>query len=88
MNYFVIISDGLKEREKLVGKRKKKRKKDEDNNENEKCTIEGEDAEEFFDDAPPHDENSSFQQMNLSRPLMKVRINNLHNILFYTNNFY
>lgn len=64
----------MKEREKLVGKRKRKRKKDDDPTEEDKCTIEGEDADDFFDDAPPFDENSSFQQMNLSRPLMKVRI--------------
>jgi len=27
---------------------------------------------EFFEDAPPFDENASFYQMNLSRPLLKV----------------
>lgn len=36
------------------------------------CAVEG--VEEFFEDAPLFDENSSFYQMNLSRPLMKVGI--------------
>ncbi|KAG8229852.1 hypothetical protein J437_LFUL009127 [Ladona fulva] len=29
-------------------------------------------SNEFFDDAPPFDENASFYEMNLSRPLMKA----------------
>ncbi|GLH04797.1 ATP-dependent RNA helicase Ddx1 [Gryllus bimaculatus] len=34
--------------------------------------VEGEENVDFFEDAPPYDENSSFYQMNLSRPLMKA----------------
>lgn len=63
-----IFSDKLKERERRVGK-KNKNKKVEDVKQ-EACTVE--DEEEYFEDAPPFDENSSFYQMNLSRPLMKV----------------
>ncbi|XKL59284.1 hypothetical protein PGB90_000300 [Kerria lacca] len=65
-----MVKDSVKERDKLVGKRKKKRKVEEIKEE--KCLIEGEDVQEFFDDSPPFDENSSFHQMNLSRPLMKA----------------
>ncbi|XP_065211902.1 probable ATP-dependent RNA helicase DDX27 [Planococcus citri] len=60
--------DKLKERERRVGKRNKNKKVD--NTKQETLTVE--DADEFFDDAPPFDENSSFYQMNLSRPLMKA----------------
>lgn len=66
-----MFSDALKQRKKLVGKRKKKTKS-ENEIKDEKCVIEGENVEDYFDDAPPFDENSSFYQMNLSRPLMKV----------------
>lgn len=55
-----------------MGKRKKKKKLDEEVKE-EKLIVEGENVEDFFEDAPPFDENSSFYQMNLSRPLMKVK---------------
>jgi len=32
----------------------------------------GDQESQFFEDAPPFDENASFYQMNLSRPLLKV----------------
>lgn len=38
-------------------------------------TVEAEEPEaedDFFEDAPPFDENTTFNQMNLSRPLLKV----------------
>lgn len=66
-----MFSDALKQRKKLVGKRKKKTKS-ENEIKDEKYVIEGESVEDYFDDVPPFDENSSFYQMNLSRPLMKV----------------
>lgn len=52
----------------MVGKRNKKKKEVEEC----KNEITVEDAEEFFEDAPPFEENSSFYQMNISRPLMKA----------------
>jgi ATP-dependent RNA helicase DDX27 len=52
----------------LVGKRNKKKKEVEEN----KNEITVEDEEEFFEDAPPFEENASFYQMNISRPLMKA----------------
>lgn len=76
-----LCVDSVKERDKLVGKRKKKRKVEEIKEE--KCLIEGEDVQEFFDDSPPFDENSSFHQMNLSRPLMKVLLFKEINIDYY-----
>lgn len=39
----------------------------------EKCFIQDESAENFFEDSPPSKEKNSFYEMNLSRPLMKVR---------------
>ena len=54
-----------------MGKRKKKRCQEEKIEEH--CIVENEKVEGYFEDAPPYDENSSFYQMNLSRPLMKVR---------------
>lgn len=64
----ILFSDGIKDRQKLVGKRNKKKKETEEN----KNEITVEDAEEFFEDAPPFEENASFYQMNISRPLMKA----------------
>lgn len=67
--YLVILfTDGIKDRQKLVGKRNKKKKETEEN----KNEITVEDEEEFFEDAPPYEENASFYQMNISRPLMKA----------------
>jgi len=63
-----LKKDGIKDRQKLVGKRNKKKKEVEEN----KNQITVEDEEEFFEDAPPFEENSSFYQMNISRPLMKA----------------
>lgn len=65
---FICFSDNIKNKEKYLGKKKKKKMKmklEESNNEN--------DAEDFFEDSPPFDLNASFYQMNLSRPLLKVR---------------
>ncbi len=64
-------ADAIKERERRLGKRKRKKQLETVKDTEEKCVIEAED--DFFEDAPPCDESSSFQQMNLSRPLMKVR---------------
>lgn len=49
----------------MRSKRNKKKQKVGDNEEQES---------EFFEDAPPFDENASFYQMNLSRPLLKVQL--------------
>lgn len=66
-------TDAVKVREKQTGKRKKKRKETvTTDNGNDHVHVEAEDSVEFFEDAPPYDESSSFYQMNLSRPLMKA----------------
>ncbi|XP_050443532.1 probable ATP-dependent RNA helicase DDX27 isoform X2 [Adelges cooleyi] len=65
-----LKKDGLRDRQKLVGKRNKKKKiETNDDNKNE---ITVDDDGEFFEDAPPYEENASFYQMNISRPLMKA----------------
>ena len=56
-----------------MGKNKKKKNISEEPVPEEKCFIQDESAENFFEDAPPSDEKNSFYEMNLSRPLMKVR---------------
>ncbi|XP_075223174.1 dead-box helicase Rs1 [Lycorma delicatula] len=68
-----LRKDEIKVKEKKLTKKKKKIKKiglissfdsnDEDDEQKKK---------EFFEDAPPYDENVSFYEMNLSRPLMKA----------------
>ncbi|XP_025425066.1 probable ATP-dependent RNA helicase DDX27 [Sipha flava] len=63
-----LKKDGIKDRQKLVGKKNKKKKEIEEN----KNDITIEDSEEFFEDAPPFEENATFYQMNISRPLMKA----------------
>jgi hypothetical protein len=60
-----MFSDNIKVKEKVRSKRNKKKQKM-DNNEDLQS--------ELFEDAPPFDENASFYQMNLSRPLLKVRL--------------
>uniref|UniRef100_A0A1B6CUR1 RNA helicase n=2 Tax=Clastoptera arizonana TaxID=38151 RepID=A0A1B6CUR1_9HEMI len=57
-----LQKDNIRIKEKSVSKKKKKRIKLED----------VELAQDFFEDAPPFDENASFYQMNLSRPLLKA----------------
>uniref|UniRef100_A0A1B6G1W7 RNA helicase n=1 Tax=Cuerna arida TaxID=1464854 RepID=A0A1B6G1W7_9HEMI len=57
--------DNIRNKEKNIGKKKKKKMKLLENNAEEK-------SEEFFEDAPPFDMNTSFYQMNLSRPLLKA----------------
>jgi len=40
-------------------------------------TVEAEensDGDEYFEDAPPFDESISFNEMNISRPLLKVSL--------------
>jgi hypothetical protein len=49
-----------------VRSKRRKKKQKMDNNEDQRP--------EFFEDAPPFDENASFYQMNLSRPLLKVKL--------------
>ncbi|XP_021914153.1 probable ATP-dependent RNA helicase DDX27 isoform X2 [Zootermopsis nevadensis] len=58
-----LKKDNIKVKEKMISKRNKKKKKVGDTEEQES---------EFFEDAPPFDENASFYQMNLSRPLLKA----------------
>jgi hypothetical protein len=67
-----FFSDNIKVKEKVRSKRNKKKQKM-DNNEDQQS--------EFFEDAPPFDENASFYQMNLSRPLLKVKLATM--ITFY-----
>ncbi|GFG36717.1 hypothetical protein Cfor_00875, partial [Coptotermes formosanus] len=55
--------DNIKVKEKVRSKRAKKKQTTGDNEVQEL---------EFFEDAPPFDENASFYQMNLSRPLLKA----------------
>lgn len=62
---YLSFSDNIKVKEKMISKRNKKKKKVGDTEEQES---------EFFEDAPPFDENASFYQMNLSRPLLKVQL--------------
>ncbi|XP_050522035.1 probable ATP-dependent RNA helicase DDX27 [Daktulosphaira vitifoliae] len=64
-----LKKDGLRDRQKLVGKKNKKRKLETSEDKNE---IAIEDDGTFFEDAPPYEENASFYQMNISRPLMKA----------------
>ena len=68
LHYF--IPDAIKDKEKSIRKRKKKKtdESEEDSNSDE----EEKQKKEFFEDAPPFQENMSFYQMNLSRPLLKV----------------
>jgi ATP-dependent RNA helicase DDX27 len=58
-----MFSDNIKVKEKVGSKRNKKKQKMDDNEDHQS---------EFFEDVPPFDENASFYQMNLSRPLLKV----------------
>jgi hypothetical protein len=69
---YLSFSDDIKVKERMRSKRNKKKQKVGDNEEQES---------EFFEDAPPFDENASFYQMNLSRPLLKVQLG--HNIMIF-----
>ena len=60
-----VFADNIKIKERAVGKKKRKKGLDQLNT----STVT---AEEFFEDAPPFDDNASFYQINLSRPLLKV----------------
>jgi hypothetical protein len=60
---YLLFSDDIKVKEKMRTKRNKTKQKVHHNEKQES---------EFFEDAPPFDENASFYQMNLSRPLLKV----------------
>ncbi|KAL1465559.1 hypothetical protein WDU94_005116, partial [Cyamophila willieti] len=67
--------DNIKNRKKLIGKKKQKRLAKEGRLKQKEAEEENEISEggkEFFEDAPPVEENSSFHQMNLSRPLLKA----------------
>jgi hypothetical protein len=58
LDVLYFFSDNIKVKEKMRSKRNKKKDQ----------------QTEFFEDAPPFDENASFYQMNLSRPLLKVKL--------------
>jgi hypothetical protein len=60
-----MFSDNIKVKEKVRSKRNKKKQKMENNEDHQS---------EFFEDVPPFDESASFYQMNLSRPLLKVKL--------------
>lgn len=60
-----LKKDDIKIKERAVGKRKRKKILDPDST----STVS---KEEFFEDAPPFDDNTSFYQMNLSRPMLKA----------------
>ncbi|KAI5712828.1 hypothetical protein M8J75_011509 [Diaphorina citri] len=66
--------DNIKNRQKLIGKKKQKRLAKEGKLKQVEAEEyeENEGGKEFFEDAPPVEENSSFHQMNLSRPLLKA----------------
>jgi hypothetical protein len=72
--------DNIKNRQKLIGKKKQKRLAKEGKLKQVEAEEyeENEGGKEFFEDAPPVEENSSFHQMNLSRPLLKVSSCYLH----------
>ncbi|XP_049789458.1 probable ATP-dependent RNA helicase DDX27 [Schistocerca nitens] len=60
-----LKKDDIKVKEKkLKGKKKMKQEPD--------IEVDEEAEKEFFEDAPPFEENASFYQMNLSRPLLKA----------------
>nr|QOS47369.1 DEAD-box DDX27 [Locusta migratoria] len=60
-----LKKDDIKVKEKkLKGKKKIKQELD--------IEVDEEAEKEFFEDAPPFEENASFYQMNLSRPLLKA----------------
>lgn len=61
--FYFFLPDNIKVKQKVSSKRTKKKQNTGDNEVQEL---------EFFEDAPPFDENASFYQMNLSRPLLKV----------------
>lgn len=60
-----LKKDNIKIKERAVGKKKRKKGLDPD-------SASMVSKEEFFEDAPPFDDNASFYQMNLSRPLLKA----------------
>jgi hypothetical protein len=62
---YFTFSDNIKVKEKVRSKRNKKKQQMDNNKDGQS---------DFFEDAPPFDENASFYQMNLSRPLLKVKL--------------
>ena len=72
MNYswslLILITDTIRKREKRLGKNKRKKL----NNADESAPEPEESASTHPEILPPSDEQSTFFEMNLSRPLMKV----------------
>lgn len=68
-----LMEDDIKLKKKNLKRAEKIQSKDKGSN-GLKVEAEELDSEEddFFEDAPPFDENTTFNQMNISRPLLKV----------------